>query len=349
MPKHLRPVIVFNADDGGGGGVAAPPAAPEAPAVPMSPDAAARARIDQAVAGGMRDGDPETGAPPAAEGAPAPEAGDPEFPEVDFDNLTYRDGKRLREQLTAQKDRYKPFEQAFGGLEDADRQAAVEALSGLGAEAAPLLGLVAGMPTQDRNMLLGAYQEFLADPAKGAESFRAIYEAAARSAGIDPAAAPVAPEPAPVAPPPAAGDDDLDRPITMRELQAQQEAARAEAQIEQAQQESQREMLAKVRDLGYDPDSTDPDTRAGADEVIWLAAYRTAGDIDKAHAIVETRRQSIIDGYVNGKRANAQRPAAPETGTATSSATPPGKQDPLAASRARLDAELGPDPHARIS
>lgn len=342
------PFIVYAPDDGAG---AATAVAPEAPA---SPEGSARARIDEAVAGGMRDegtGQPEV-APvvPGPDGTPQPQGGDEDFPDVDFDNLTYRDGKRLREQLTAQKDRFKPFEQAFGSLPDAERTAALESLGALGASAPETIVLVAGMPPEDRDLLFNARALALADPSAGAQEFLRIAHAIATQAGIalDPAAPapagtaqPGAPAPAPQGEP---GADDLDRPMTRREFQAEQQRLAAERTTGEAEAAAQQQILTDVRALGYDPDSSDPDERSRSDEVIWLAAYRTGGDIKKAHAILDSRSQATIDRYVKDKQANARRPATPDNGSSPSGARDPEQVAPKEAAKERILAAFGPPP-----
>lgn len=345
MPPFARP-IVFTTDVGGGGG--APPA---------DPQQAATARIEAAVAAGMADDDPGAPVVPGSEpplGTPAPPpdpaapvaGADDDLEGIDFSNLNYRDGKRIESELKKQRERFKPFADAFGGLDDDKRSAAVEALSGLGAEAGDLLPFVASMNANDRQALFAAYSAFLKSPAEGYEAFRRITDAAAAAAGIDPAAQ--APAVAPVTPagtPPP--DDDPDRPITRRELEEREQARTEQAARETAEHAAQDQMLAQMRDLGYDHGSSDPEKKAEADELIWLAAYRTEGDVKKADALLKARNQRVIDGYVNGKKADASRPGAPETGATPSGQVPPEQVDPDAAMRARLDTHLGPDPFAR--
>lgn len=349
MLTFIRTPLAFDVDPGGGGG--APPAAP------MSPSEAANARIEQAVANGLTDdGDGVNGpdrTPTAASGDPAVPAAAPAPGSLDGlevpDNLAYRDGVKLREQITEFKGRYKPFEEAFGGLEEADRSAAVDALRGLGTDAAPVIGIVAGMHPNDRAMLLNAYAEFSTDPVKGAEAFRVIAEQAAKAAGINPAVGNgTSPPPVPDPAAGALGDDDLDRPITRRELEQRESERAAAADTARAQEQAQSQILTDARALGYDPESTDPAERTRADHLIWLAGFRTEGDLKAAHAVLEGERQAVIDGYLKDKRANASRPAAPETGTAPSGQTEPNTPvDPMERARNRLDAELGPDLFAR--
>lgn len=353
MQPWLRSFIAYAPDDGAG---AATAVAPEPAA---SPEGSARARIDEAVAGGMRDegtGQPEV-APvvPGAEGAPAPTGDeDLDLDSLDFQNLPYQQGKRIEAELRKSRERYRPFEQAFGALPDEERAAAIESLGSLGEHASETIGLVAGMAAQDRDLLFGAYAQAIADPGAGAQEFLRIAQALATGAGItlDPAAAAPAPAPAPdaAAPPagqPAAGDD-LDRPMTRREFQAEQQRRDAERTTGEAEAAAQQQILTDVRALGYDPDSSDQAERSRSDEVIWLAAYRTGGDIKKADAILKEREQIAIDRYVKGKKADASRPATPDTGSSPSGSREPGQAKDFTEVtervRERIQAVHGPPP-----
>lgn len=346
MPPWPRSFIAYAPDDGVS---AATAVAPEAPA---SPEGSARARIDEAVAGGMRDegaGQPEV-APvvPGAEGTPAP-AGDDDLDldSIDFQNLPYQQGKRIEAELRKSRERYRPFEQAFGGLPDNERAAAIESLGALGENANETIGLVAGMAAQDRDLLFGAYAQAIADPGAGAQEFLRIAQALATGAGItlDPAA-PVAPVPGAAVPAPrgAPGADDLDQPMTKREWQAETQRLDAERRMAEAETTTINEVLKEVRDLGYDPSSSDPDAKAEADYVIWIAANRTGGDIKKADAILKGRDQIAVDRYVQGKKADASRPATPDNGSSPSGAREPGQVAPKDAARERILAAFGPPP-----
>lgn len=335
MDPIAMPLTVFTTDVGGGGG---PPAAP-APAA--SPADAANARIDAAVAAGMTDdtdlaaGAPPAGGPPAAPGT----EGQPDADvEPDFDNLTYRDGVKLREQFTKQKDRYKPFADAVGTLPDEQRQAVLEAL-----QSPDVVSFVHAMNPNDRQTLLGIYQTFLSNPTEAAAQFRALADQIAPSD-----AAPGSP-PAPPSggAPPADASPDPEAPITRADLEQWQRQQAEASQAAEATRQAEAGMLAELKSLGYDPESSEPTERLKADEVIWLAAFRTGGDIRKAHAEAEARRQAVIDGYVKGKTANAATPGTPETGQSPSGSTDPKKVDPMKAMEARLEAEFGPDPAAR--
>lgn len=352
MQPWLRSFIAYAPDDGAGAATAV------VPDPPASPEGSARARIDAAVEGGMRDegaGQPEV-APvvPGAEGTPAPAGGDDlDLDSIDFQNLPYQQGKRIEAELRKSRERYRPFEQAFGGLPDNERAAAIESLGALGENANETIGLVAGMAAQDRDLLFGAYAQAIADPGAGAQEFLRIAQALATGAGItlDPAAPAPAPagtaqpgaQPAPASGE-AAGTDDLDRPMTRREFQAEQQRLAAERTTGEAEAAAQQQILTDVRALGYDPDSSDQDERSRSDEVIWLAAYRTGGDIKKADAILKGREQVIIDRYRDQKRADASRPATPDNGSSPSGAREPGQVAPKDAARERILAAFGPPP-----
>lgn len=354
----FRPYVAFNADDGGGAG-------PAAQGTPTAAVQSANDRIDAAVAAGLRDDgddangrvtDPAAGvpggppvageAPPAAGTPPAAPSDDDPLAGIDFENLNYRDGKAIEKELKTQRERYKPFEQAFKGLEDTDRQAAVEGITKLGDQAAPILGLVSGMHPNDRAVVLSAYTDFLEDPAKGAAAFRAIAESIEPSpggTGTPPAGGGV---PAGSAPP-AAGEEDLDRPLSMREFQEMQQQQQVAQQQEQAVAEATQRITTEAAGLGYAPNPTDEVADYRFRELMGLVATRTNGDVKAADAALKARDQAIIDGYIASKRADAQRPAAPETGTASSGQTDGAAIPPMEKARARLDAELGPDRYAR--
>lgn len=340
MDPITWPLTVFTTDVGGGGGAPAPAA---------TPADAANARIDAAVAAGMTDGDPDTGTPiapadgqPPAEGTPPPE-GAPPTDELDPDNLdfghiNYRDGKRLEQQIKAQRERFKPFVDTVGALPDDQREAALEAL-----QTPDVLGFVHAMNPNDRQVLLGIYQQFLTDPAAGAEAFRALADQIAPAG-----AAPGSPTTPPAgAPPDGTPPADPDAPMTRAEFEAWNRQQADQAEQAKAEQAAVQTMYAEMKTLGYDPESSEPAKKDEADEVIWQAAHRTGGDLKAADAVLKARRQAIIDGYVKGKTADAATPGTPETGQSPSGSTPPGKVDPKAAMEARLESEYGPDPQAR--
>lgn len=358
MQPILTPLVTFNVDDGGGGG--------PAQGTPTAAVEAANARIDREVAAGLRDDgddangrvtDPAAGvpasapssgtpvdpaAPPAA--AAAPSEDDP-LAGIDFENLNYRDGKAIEKELKNQRERYKPFEQAVGALPDADRQAAVESLTRLGDQAAPILGLVSGMHPNDRAVVLSAYTDFLEDPAKGAAAFRAIADSIA-PAGVDPSATGA---PAPAGAAPEAGASDDDEPLTKGDWARMQAEQQAQQQQDRVVAEATQRITTQAAELGYAPSTTDQVADDRFVELMNLVATRTNGDVKAADAALKARDQAIIDGYIASKRADAQRPAAPETGTASSGQTDGNQVDPMEKARARLDAEFGPDRFARQS
>lgn len=96
--------------------------------------------------------------------------------------------------------------------------------------------------------------------------------------------APAAPQGAP-----AAGDDP-NRPLTIAEYEARQQAAREES----AQQGLLREVQDEAKALGYDPAS-----KAGSLEefsyqrLLYIAGHQTGGDLSKAHEALVAERQQI--------------------------------------------------------
>jgi hypothetical protein len=127
-----------------------------------------------------------------------------------------------------------------------------------------------------------------------------------------------APEPAA----PSAGDDDLDRPLTRRELQQLKEQ---EAQAERERAEMQR-IHDELGALGYVP--ADKDEYGDTAAVIAMAVNRYAGDLSKAHAARAERFQKAVDEAV-AARLEAIRSGAepyPPQSTATGS-SPAGEPD----------------------
>lgn len=76
-------------------------------------------------------------------------------------------------------------------------------------------------------------------------------------------------------------------------------------------------------------------------EVLFLAANETGGDIDKAFAKMEERKQAVIDGWLTGKKSKADGPRPVSTqGAATGTAQPiRNLKDSRAALEARLAAQ----------
>lgn len=348
-----------------------PPAAPAAPPAPPAQDLstagdAARERLATAFPDAMPPGGPGVdAAPPAAAGGEAPPTEDAAldiFAEdglagLDLSNMPYRDGKKLEREIATARDRFRPFNDAFGSMDDDQRQQLLQAAPTLGPDLATLSAASAKLHPDDRAFFADAMAMMETDPQRaaallqhGAEQLRAAYSAP----GVPPAAPPGQPlgqsgeMPDWAAPP--AGEtepavDPLDAPMTMRqwqEAQRQQDFAREVHDNEQ-------QIIEEARALGYDAASNDPVAKARFGTLINLAGQpEVGGDLTKAHELMEQARQADIDAFVQGKTADAANPTAPVTGA------PPAQprvletaEDGHQAMTNRLEAALGPDPRRR--
>lgn len=235
----------------------------------------------------------------ASEGSPAGVAG---LPEDVPDDIVYRDAKALREQVTAVRQKYQPWEQALAPLDEATQSRLLEAI--------PDLSPFTGLDAQDRKALGYFAQVYQSDPAAAVDWLRQSYEAmSGESLGAPPApqqqGPPVDEFGLPV-------ESEEDQPVTMRQLQEFMRAQEQEAMTRYYQEEIDREL----RDLGYNANSTDPLERATANTVMNLA-MEYGGDIAKAHEILNGMRQSAIDDYLKSKGQDAVRTAAAVPGGQT--------------------------------
>jgi hypothetical protein len=112
------------------------------------------------------------------------------------------------------------------------------------------------------------------------------------------------------------GDDDLDRPMTKRELQEhetkrqaeEQQRRDAQAQAEQQQRDVDK-ILADAKDLGYEPGTIDGQIFLG------ILAHQAGGDQAKAQKIMQDRDNRLIREYIKGKRTIASTgTASPQSG-----------------------------------
>lgn len=94
-------------------------------------------------------------------------------------------------------------------------------------------------------------------------------------------------------------DDDDDKPLTKREWKELQKA-QIEAQRAELQQEQTYEVIAYARELGYEP-GTRPYRR-----LLDLAMAETGNDLDKAHEIMQSEPQGVIDDYLKTQREKAK-------------------------------------------
>jgi len=224
---------------------------------------------------------------------------------VDWDNLTYRDGKRLEKELKADRERWRPVRDVFDGLNEND--------------AAVILQTVAKMRQ---------------DPAAAAADFAKMAQVLGWSPEQTAAAADAVDQ--------ATGEqDDPNRPLTVAEYQAL-EAERAAAA---ATERTVAQMRAQITDLGYDLDADEGSAeQARAAALIGLASSLD-GDIAQAHQRMQELEQQAIDRYIAGKRADAARPGTVGTqGTGPSSERKvETTADAYQAMNSRLDAAFGPE------
>lgn len=311
--------VVDGAGGGSGGGEAAPAAAPApAPAAPAAPaDGGAPA------------------VPPAGEPVARPQwltdpAADPAA--LIADDAPYRDVVPFREELADARAKYGPVAQALEGLPAEVRDAYVrfapaQALSGLDATIAPDLALVqATYPTMhpdDQATINGILARAHTDPAGTIDALR---QAADVFRGDPAASGPAAPGAPGI---PGQVDewgyalDDPNRPVTAAEFAAQQSTFREELVREQAiatyQQEYAAKMTADLRDLGYDPTSTDPVEKTRARLVLDLMQQTPDGTLQQAHEALVARDQRMFDQYVQGRAPDGVVRPQPPTGGASPS------------------------------
>lgn len=346
---------------------AAPPAAappvptPQPPAQDLTGASdAARDRLatafpDQPVVEGAPPADAAGGAAPT-EDAPIDIFADGALEGLDFSGMQYRDGKKLENEIRSARERFRPFNDAFGQMSDEARQALLQAAPTLGDDLATLGAAAGVLHPDDRAYFAEAMRLMQTDPQAAAEMLSHGAEVL-RSAYQQPGAVPPAP-PAPGTSPmpewaqPPAGEgepvaDPLDAPMTMRQYQEAQERDAYARDVRQQEQA----IIDEAKSLGYDPDSTDPIAAARLSTLVSLAGRpEIGGDLSKAHELMEQARQADIDAFVKGKTADAADPTAPNLGA------PPAErrvletsEDGLAAMTNRLDATLGPDPRRRAA
>lgn len=339
------------------GAPAAPPAEPvSAPPNPgaghpagfQDAEAAARARIDAGFPQAVPPGAPAAEAPPA-EAPPAPDIWSDEFDDNMIpDGMPYRDAVGLRNEVKQAREAFRPFRDAFGGLDDVGRQAVLSAAPDLGNDLPFIASAMGALHPDDRAYMTRALEMMATDPVQGAQMLSDAADilrgAAGGAPGGAPPVAPGAPEVPAAAAPPA---DPTSAPLTRADL----EQWAQERDYQRDVSTSEERILARSRELGYDPDSTDPIVRNEFLSFIGLAGQpEVAGDLDRAHEMMEQRNQAVIDRFVQAKAADADRPGAPETGAApTSPVVLETNADGHAAMLGRLEANLGPDPRRRVA
>lgn len=345
--SRFRPFVAFAAVEPGA------PAAPSAPAgqPPGFGDAsaAAQARIDEAFPQPLQPGTPADVAAaaqaPAVEDAPFDIFADDALETLDLENLQYRDGARIAKEIASARDRFKPFNDAFGGLNDDQRNALIENAPTLGSDLATFSALAPQLHPDDRAYMMRAMELMATDPARAAqmlaEGATLIQQA---FPGAAPAPAAPAAEPNPWDPPAELPPEE--QPLTRADLERELAAREYQGEVKRAEDD----IRARAKELGYDPESANPADDARFRTFIAMAGRpEVNGDLDRAHALMGEMDQAIIDRFVQAKSADAERPGAPVTGAAP--AQPPQAMDTLddarAAANLRLDSVLGPDPRRR--
>lgn len=266
------------------------------------------------------------------------------------DDMPYRDGKRLREQVTQAKEQFRPFRDAFGNLDENQRATLLANAPTLGSDLAAFSAVAPQLHADDRAWFMGVMSKFATDPLGAAEEL-------ARGAGVlrEQFAAPGSQPPAAPAPPgqqampewaqPEEPVDPAQQPLTRGDLDqwAQQQQYANEVR------QSEAAIIAAAGELGYAPNPNDPIADDRFRSFIGMAARpEVNGDLNKAHALMQQRDQAIIDGFVQAKAANADRPGAPVTGAAPADMRVlETLSDGREAMLARLDGTLGPDPRRR--
>lgn len=255
--------------------------------------------------------------PPAAEQAPAErprdEAGRFAKLEDDLDRIeadpaatpqSLAEVKRMRQELKGYRERYSPYEQAFGKMDPGDAQA-----------------------------VLGFVELLQQDPAAAAQWMRTnadrlspaqekAMEAAAQQAG--------APEAAP-----SAAEEEFD-PYDPAQIDKRIEE-RAKALLDERlkadrEQEEQQRFVAQIqqtaKDLGYSPGTSDY-------EHLLVEAKYHEGDLRKAHAALESRRGQ---GTAPAAEATDGEAGAPRRVTAPEGVAPSGRKEPATLDDAQASA-----------
>lgn len=237
---------------------------------------------------------------PAPDGD-APPAADTEFPATPLpddisDDIPYRDAKKLRDDLARYKERYKPYEEHLGALDEQARQALLQ-------DAPALAETLYALDPNDRQALLA-----FADVVKGGDPRQIAEVLDAWNQGFEQYRKPAQPEQPAVD----LGEADLVTRADLERYMAEQEEQRAIAA-------AQDEILREVRELGYDPEATDPIERVRSTTLIQLAS-ELDGDIARAHQLIEAAEQQRIDSYLAAKTKDASRTAAAPVGASPSTA-----------------------------
>lgn len=226
---------------------------------------------------------------PVAEGEPA------QFPREYVEKLR-REGAKYRtsaKELEASLERLKPLDGVFDGYEP-------EAVDGwkqfIGAAQEDPEGALAYM-----------VQAFGMDKDTAGAVIQQMFDAGD------------APEATPAPAPAGDGDDPLDRPLTLRDLEAREQAHKAEAEQAAAVQEVKNE----AKQLGYDPNATAGSPEEFRYQRLLHLAVNNGNDVTKAHDALVAEEKALVKSHMDALAQEADAlptptgnggPGAPATG-----------------------------------
>lgn len=312
----------------------------------MSPADAAAARINAAADQGMTDWSSQEPAGDYQQ-QQQQEGGETELDSLIPENMLYRDAKKLINEVRTSREKYRPFEQSFGSMSDNARQALMDYAPDLGDTLGASAAALASIDPSDRTQILA----FLDAVAVGdTNRMSALINGWGQALGgqQQPAAYQQPTQPDYGSQQPGQAADDPNRPITVAELQqfmAEQQYAQQQAIQTERQMVS---ILDEARQLGYNPETEDLAEQADFLAFAQLAASLD-GDMQRAHEMMQARRQSVVDQYLQGKRADAANFAGgADMGTGPSNQRPiESMSDARNAASARLESMFGPDRNRR--
>lgn len=114
--------------------------------------------------------------------------------------------------------------------------------------------------------------------------------------------------------------DDLDRPLTLRDLQRIEQERAQEAEQAQALEAVKKD----ARELGYDPDAeVGSQAEARYHRLLHLAAKVHGNDLQKAHDALVAEEQALVQSYLSKKEQEADSLPTP-SGSGGSAAAPDG-------------------------
>lgn len=265
--------------------------------------------------------------------ADTPDDGTPE-------EMTYRDAQKLRQEQKEYRERWGPYEERFGRLDDDTRAVALELTPllfeqdpAIAADIATLIQAYPSLVDADRQIVNDGIIGLLGRNDADAIHNLSLVGRLLRGEAPDDDTSEADDE----------YDDEPDGPAYVTEdvLEDRVQSVIRQQQLLAQEQAAVSEILAEVRDLGYDLDSEDVREQARVESLFALA--RRLGSIEEAHAALSGEGQSNVDEFVRGKQADASRPQPPGAAApASEGRTLETLGDAEAGMNARLDAVLGP-------